>query len=82
MGLSTPRDIACVSFDEISSEEFFRPGITSVVQPAFEIGSRAVEVLLKRIAEPQSSANTEKVRLPASLVIRESSNGPSKRISG
>jgi DNA-binding LacI/PurR family transcriptional regulator len=78
MGLATPRDIACVTFDELSSEEFFRPGITSVVQPAFDIGSRAVEVLLKRIAEPRSSAIVEKVRLPASLVIRESS---SRRVS-
>ena len=76
MGLATPRDIACVTFDELSSEDFFRPGITSVVQPAFEIGSRAVEVLLRRILEPQLSAVTEKVRLPASLVIRESSSTP------
>jgi LacI family transcriptional regulator len=76
MGLATPRDMACVTFDELSSEEFFRPGITSVVQPAFEIGSRAVEVLLKRITEPRSFADIEKVRLPASLVIRESSSTP------
>ena len=73
MGLATPRDIACVTFDEISSEEFFRPGITSVVQPAFEIGSKAVETLLRRITGPKTSA-VDKVRLPASLVIRESSS--------
>ena len=82
MGLATPRDIACVTFDELSSEEFFRPGITSVVQPAFEIGSRAVEVLLRRILEPQLSAVTEKVRLPASLVIRESSSTPVSNHAG
>ena len=74
MGLATPRDLACVTFDELSSEEFFRPGITSVVQPAFEIGSRAVEVLLRRIASPRTIAPIERVRLPASLVIRESSS--------
>ena len=76
MGLATPRDLACVTFDELSSEEFFRPGITSVIQPAFEIGSRAVEVLLKRIAAPRTDTPVEKVRLPATLVIRESSNNP------
>lgn len=80
MGLATPHDIACVTFDEISSEGFFRPGITSVVQPAFEIGARAIEVLLRRIASPRASAVLEKVRLPASLVIRESSSRPASNV--
>ena len=73
MGMATPRDIACVTFDELTSEDFFRPGITSVVQPAFEIGARAVEVLLRRIAAGNSPGAIEKVRLPATLIVRESS---------
>ena len=75
-GLSTPRDIAFVTFDEITLEEFFQPGITSVVQPAFDIGHRAVEVLLERIAEGTSTNPRVKVRLPATLVVRESSSVP------
>ena len=76
LGLSTPRDIAFVTFDEITLEELFRPGISSVVQPAFDIGHRAVEVLLKRIAEGAPTDLRVKVRLPATLVIRESSSAP------
>ncbi len=76
MGLSTPKDIACVTFDELTSEDFFRPGITSVVQPAYEIGSRAVEVLLNRIAMGTTYKAVEKVRLPATLIVRESSATP------
>ena len=75
-GLSTPRDIAFVTFDEITLEEFFQPGISSVVQPAFDIGHRAVEVLLQRIAEGKSTNPRVKVRLPAILVVRESSSVP------
>jgi LacI family transcriptional regulator len=73
LGLETPRDVAIVCFDELNSEELFRPAITTVVQPAFEIGSRAVEVLLQRIRLQGDSAPLETVRLPATLTVRESS---------
>ncbi len=73
LGLETPRDIAFVCFDELNPEELFRPGITTVVQPAFEIGSRAVQVLLRRIRSG-TDGRREKVRLPAMLVVRESSS--------
>lgn len=73
MGITTPKNIACVTFDELTSEEFFRPGITCVVQPAYDIGHRAVEVLLGRIGKNAVSRPPEKVRLPAKLVVRESS---------
>ena len=74
LGLETPRDFAFVCFDELNAEEIFRPGITTVVQPAFEIGSRAVQVLLRRIRGTPGEGRVEKVRLPATLVVRESSS--------
>lgn len=72
MGINTPADIACITFDELTTEDFFRPGITCVVQPAYDIGHRAVEVLLKRIGKGSVALEPEKVRLPARLVVRES----------
>ncbi len=76
VGLSTPRDFSFVTFDELIAEEFFRPGITSVVQPTFDMGYRAIEVLLKRIEEGDTERQREKVRLPATLTVRESSSAP------
>ncbi len=76
VGLSTPRDFSFVTFDELIAEDFFRPGITSVVQPTFDMGYRAIEVLLKRIEEGDTESQREKVRLPATLTVRESSNTP------
>lgn len=82
MGLSTPKDIACVTFDELTSEDFFRPGITSVVQPAYDIGHRAVEVLMQRIQSGSARTTFEKVRLPATLIVRESSGTPISSSAG
>lgn len=71
-GLSTPRDIAFATFDELTVDDIFTPSITTIVQPAYDIGYRAAQILLDRINGP---ANVESVtlRLPAHLEIRASS---------
>ena len=48
-GLQTPRDIAFATFDELTVDDLFSPSITTVVQPAYDIGSRAAQILLDRI---------------------------------
>jgi|UPI0004791792 DNA-binding LacI/PurR family transcriptional regulator len=76
VGLSTPKDFAFVTFDEITAEDFFRPGITSVVQPTFDMGYRAVEVLLERIEKTDTTERRKRVHLPATVTVRESSSTP------
>jgi DNA-binding LacI/PurR family transcriptional regulator len=75
-GLSTPEDIAFVTFDELTVDDLFKPAITTVVQPAYDIGFRAAEILLQRIEEGSSAAETITVRLPAKLHVRASSGLP------
>jgi DNA-binding LacI/PurR family transcriptional regulator len=73
-GLGTPANIGFVTFDELTVDELFSPAVTTVVQPAHEIGVRATEILLKRIEEGWSAREQPiTVRLPAALQIRESS---------
>jgi len=72
-GLETPEDIGFVTFDELTVDDLFKPSITTVVQPAYDIGFRAAQMLLERIGESLSSAETVTVRLPAKLVVRASS---------
>ncbi len=73
-GLSTPEDIAFVTFDELT-EDIFRPAITAVVQPAYEIGYRAAEILIERIQAGPTRGPRIAARLPATLKVRESSTG-------
>ena len=88
LGLSTPDDIGFATIDELIAEDLFQPRITSIVQPTYDIGYRAVEVLLKRIGigngvlnhSQDSKDDPSKVRLPASLVVRDSSRLASKEI--
>jgi DNA-binding LacI/PurR family transcriptional regulator len=71
-GLSTPRDIAFATFDELTVDDIFTPSITTIVQPAYDIGYRAAELLLDRIGG-LSKAEPVTLRLPAHMEIRASS---------
>lgn len=72
--LKTPGDIGFATFDELTIDDLFAPSVTAVVQPAYEIGFRAAEILIKRIEEGQVRGEPIQVRLPAKLEIRESSS--------
>ncbi len=71
--LRTPDDIAFVTFDELTAPDLFTPAITTVEQPAYDIGFKAAEILLERIANNTPRNGSITVRLPAALRIRESS---------
>jgi DNA-binding LacI/PurR family transcriptional regulator len=71
--LKTPGDIGFVTFDELTVDDLFTPSVTAVVQPAYEIGFRAAEILIKRIEEGHVRGGPLTARLPAKLEIRESS---------
>jgi DNA-binding LacI/PurR family transcriptional regulator len=72
-GLRTPDDIAFVTVDELTVDNLFYPSITTVVQPAFDIGHRAAEILLNRIENTVPADESVTVRLRAELRIGESS---------
>jgi len=71
-GLSTPEHIGFVTFDELTVDDLFHPAITTVVQPAYEIGHEAAEILLERIGG-KAGEGVRMERLPAALKVRESS---------
>lgn len=72
-GLKTPDDLGFVTFDELAVEDLFSPAITTIVQPAYDIGFRAAGILLQRIEESPRAEGFHTVRLPAVLKPRESS---------
>jgi DNA-binding LacI/PurR family transcriptional regulator len=73
VGMRTPDDIGFVTFDELAVEDLFTPAITTIVQPAYEIGRRAAEILLRRIEDSPREEGVYTVELPAALKVRESS---------
>jgi LacI family transcriptional regulator len=71
LGLQCPGDIALAVFDEVPGNGSFWPDVTSVVQPAYQIGYQGVELLLRNRESGEPVAPTQ-IRLQAELRIGES----------
>jgi LacI family transcriptional regulator len=73
LGVRVPDDVAVAGFDDLPRAMVTFPFLTVAAQPAFEMGRRAVAVLLARQANPDAPAHD--VVLPTELVVRRSSGG-------
>jgi LacI family transcriptional regulator len=72
--LRVPEDVSVVGFDDFPESMLVKPFFTAAVQPAYEMGQLAAELLLKRISGELSS-EYQTIVLPTEIVERESS-GP------
>jgi LacI family transcriptional regulator len=70
-GLSIPGDIALVGFDDFPWADVFRPRLTTVAQPLYELGRAAAELVLKQLSG--ADRRPRRVLFPGTLVVRDSS---------
>ena len=63
LGLNVPRDLKIISFSNLSAAALFDPPLSSVVQPAYEIGKEATSVLFKIIEKKTLLPAKKKLRL-------------------
>jgi LacI family transcriptional regulator, galactose operon repressor len=71
MGLDVPGDLAVVGFDDIDVASMLKPRLTTVRNPARDVGTACVEAVLARIAAGPETPYTVR-SLPTSLITRES----------
>lgn len=87
-GISIPKDIALVGFDDDAPSAHVLPPLTTVRQPSFEMGQEAIKLLLALVAQAEeqesglagspsgggdSLSNPPRIVLPTSLIVRASS---------
>lgn len=72
-GLRVPQDVRVGGFGDHPFAAYLNPPLTTVRLPAAEIGTTAVDLLLRRLKGRDENDDTEKWRLPAELVVRSSS---------
>ena len=78
-GFRVPQDVAVVGFDDIYPAGFADVPLTTVHQPMRQLGERACERLIERIADP--GLPPEVTMLPTELVIRSSCGCPSGTVT-
>lgn len=70
-GVEVPDQLIVTGFDGIDAGRLSTPRLTTVRQPMERLGRAAVQVLVRRLSEPERSAMS--VRLPVEVILRESS---------
>jgi LacI family transcriptional regulator len=69
-GLSIPKEMAVVGYDDIELAAFMTPPLTTIHQPKDELGELAIDVLIHRMAQP--GQKQQRVQLTPELVVRGS----------
>ncbi len=69
-GLSVPKDVSVVGFDNIDFSSMISPALTTVSQPRYRLGQTAMEILLEQLKN--GTREVKEVILDSKLVIRDS----------
>jgi LacI family transcriptional regulator len=72
-GLKIPQDVAVVGFSNWQFSSFVEPPLSTVIQPGFEMGMIAAELLLNELNAKDNEFDHVTRKLKAELVIRDSS---------
>ncbi|GAA4166720.1 LacI family DNA-binding transcriptional regulator [Gryllotalpicola daejeonensis] len=76
LGLSVPRDVSVVGYDDLEIAHWSGPPLTTVRQPLAEMGEQAA---LLALDAQDGALRAARVDLATSLVVRESTAPPPKR---
>lgn len=69
-GYKVPEDVSVVGFNDIKLASIYRPKLTTIRQPLYDIGAVAIRVIIKKIKGEESKENM--FILPHELVERDS----------
>ena len=70
--LNIPNDVKIISFSNLHTAALLKPSLTTITQPAYEIGREAATLLFKMIEKRGNSIIPEKTVIKSSLVKRGS----------
>jgi len=67
-GISIPKDLSIIGYDNTKVAEMAYPPLTTVAQPSYEMGQKSVEMLIKTITTNKKS---ESIIMPFEIIERE-----------
>jgi len=71
-GIKAGQDFGVIGFTNDPMSTIISPSLSTIAEPAFEIGKKSCELLIRHITKPKYF-HGEEVVLPGKLIIRESS---------
>jgi LacI family transcriptional regulator len=71
-GLRIPGDIALVGYDDIEFCEYTNPTLSTIRQPRYTMGEKAMSILVSTLKSKQKPVNGKKICLIPELIVRKS----------
>ncbi|MFV0553598.1 MAG: LacI family DNA-binding transcriptional regulator [Mangrovibacterium sp.] len=72
-GICVPQEFGLIGFSDEPASALVTPSISTLKQPAYEMGEKAAELLIREIESKQISAEHQTIVVPTELIVRESS---------
>ena len=70
--ISIPEEVKVISFSNLRTASLLNPPLTTITQPAFEIGKEAATALFKALGKKAVALEDKKIVLTSELIERES----------
>ena len=70
-GLKVPEDIAVIGFDNVDISCMTTPPLTTVAQPLYDMGEKAIDLLIQKIEDPKTSTMVQTIRFANQLIVRQ-----------
>jgi LacI family transcriptional regulator len=72
--LSIPNDIQIISFSNLETAAFLNPSLTTITQPAYEIGREAALALFEALDSKTATVPDRQIIIPSQLIQRRSTS--------
>ena len=73
--INIPRDLKILCFSNLKTAGLLNPSMTTITQPAFEIGREAASILFKLVEKKGHNFLPEKTIIDSKLIVRNSTKG-------
>ncbi len=77
--LKIPVDVKVVCFSNLETASILNPSLTTITQPAFEMGKAAASLLFASLEKTNADLAKECLVIPSELVVRNSTGGKGAR---
>jgi LacI family transcriptional regulator len=72
LNLQIPNNVKVISFSNLQAAALFDPALSTIIQPAYDIGREAANILFKIIDKKMLMPYEKKMILPSQLIERAS----------
>ncbi len=72
LNLSIPQDVKVIGFSNLQTAEYLNPSLSTITQPAYEMGKEAATMLFKALDKKMFMLKDEDIILQSTLIPRDS----------